>query len=172
MHFLAPTSSPFLLSPVMTSRNPGSLPQRSERRPAVRGWFGGDGSTNWGDDREGRATPSWNGGERRGCMCKGGKFSSLCARAWALSLSPPRSRIRAAPGFSVLVLGFQPRLLGNRIVTSRTDVTTVYHRTRYPGPIVDSRIGLRSPSTSGVHSCRDVDFGNRLSRSCRNDNTE
>lgn len=56
-----------------------------------------------------------------------GKFSSHRARAWAFTLTPkeyPRLRIRAAPGFSVLVLGFQPRLLGNRTVTSRTDVTT------------------------------------------------
>lgn len=95
-------------------------------------------------------------GERRE-----GKFSSHCARAWALTLTPeeyPRLRIRAAPGFSVLVLGFQPRLLGDRTMTSRTDVTTVHHRTRYPGPIVDPRIGLRSPSASGVHSYLDCWF--------------
>lgn len=103
-----------------------------------------------------------------GVCAGGGKFSSHCARAWALTLTPeehPRLRICAAPGFSVLVLGFQPRLLGNRTVTSRTDVTTVHYRTRYPGPIVDPRIGLRSPFT-GMHSYRDVDFGNCPPRSC------
>lgn len=108
---------------------PGVCCNASERRPTVRGWFGETdlqtGATTEKDAQHyremvGNSVDVYARGE--------GKFSSHCARAWALTLTPkeqpPRLRIRAAPGFSVLVLGFQPRLLGNRTVTSRTDVTT------------------------------------------------
>lgn len=93
------------------------------------------------------------------------------------SLSPPKDTrdcvyVQLQVSACSCWMGFQPRLLGNRSVTSRTDVTTVHHCTRYPGPIVDPRIGLCSPSTSGVYSYWDVDFGNRPPRSCRNDNAE
>jgi len=112
-----------------------------------------------------------------------GNGVGVCARGVSLAhtvpghgpstLTPARLRIHAAPGFSVL--GFQPRLLGNHTVTSRTDVTTVYHRTRYPGPIVDPRnraaLTLRRPRRVCTRT-RDVDFGNRSPRSCRNDNAE
>jgi hypothetical protein len=68
-----------------------------------------NGSTNWGDDREGRATPPKWVGEQR----VRGLASARIAPGHGRPLpAPPLRGCMCSPGFSVL--GFHPQLLGDR----------------------------------------------------------